>query len=521
LSRIISILGVLLVLPLAVAAEDLTVGAESRLIWTDNLFSSVDEESDWSIRSQPYAVLVDREGGFTYDLRYTLGYEAYRNTSELTGFDHKVRANAEWRITSRTTVRVNDEFARFRSISRLNELADVEGGDTDFDTRAFRARFSRNRASLSAEHRLSSRHLVTALAHHSLYDFSDEERTDRNGMGASGGYRYSLSSRTQLGADVSWQRQENETLLADTEADFVNLSAVVSHVFDPSFRISVSAGPTWITRPDDQPLPPTIVAQVPSGDAPLGIATCPTLDDGARFLGQGCVPISDDAAVFPGAPDLSDFLRNPAVGVTAADLVASAFPGDVELMFDSPLPSPNSDATTYFANVSLFKEWQRWSIELSYRREPDNSVTTGVTSVGDIVSFRTKWEPTRKLTLTFRTTLTLREQEVEGLRFFRTLQPLVFSPSDFGDLAPGIPMDVVSAIAESQALRAVEFKRTDEFNTLRFVLNGRYRLTKRTSLLGSAFWVENQTKREGFPDIDTEALTLWMGFKYEFDPINL
>jgi hypothetical protein len=198
--------------------------------------------------------------------------------------------------------------------------------------------------------------------------------------------------------------------------------------------------------------------------------------------------------------------------------VANNFAGDVTLMFDSPLPSVNSDDTTYFANVSVFKEWQRWLLELTYRREADNSTGTGVTTVGDVFSLRTRWDPTRRLRISFRTTLTLREQEIEGLRYFRTLQSLVVPNEIFG---PIVPIDVESGIAEAQAFRAVKFKRTDEFNTLRFTLDGRYRLTRRFSLIGSAFWVKNETKREDFDDFDTEALTLWLGVQYEFDPINI
>src|SRR5678815_505196 len=152
-------LGLLVVASAAQSAEFLpgwTVDGN----WSSNVFRTADEdlsgrkipkEDDFSVRTGPNVRLRDRTGDVTYDLDYTLRYEAFLRLDGINDWDHFANGRGDWSIDDRTSLSVSDSFADSASLSGL---LDTNTAAAIAVVTGVRSRITTNDASASLRRRL-------------------------------------------------------------------------------------------------------------------------------------------------------------------------------------------------------------------------------------------------------------------------------------------------------------------------------------------------------------------------------
>jgi hypothetical protein len=231
--------------------------------------------------------------------------------------------------------------------------------------------------------------------------------------------------------------------------------------------------------------------------------SCPT-EDGTLILTGDCDVIDEDLPVNLFQPGILE-LWNPT--------------GDLELV--GSVPSGSNQTLTYFANMTLSKRWEQWSGTISYRRQQSDSSGLGSSTVADVVTGVLDWTPSPRWHSTLRVALTRQSQAtqpvgtfvaVEGADLSTNLAPGVF----FGGLGPAF-----TDVAESVALRAIEFSQDIDILTLWLNLNVRYRLTKRTSLFGNIIYWNQSSGGDSDFGREYDRYRVNIGVNYRFDPIRL
>lgn len=481
-------------------AEELRFGVRSEVSWDDNLFSTpdaLDQEriDDWSLRITPSMEVEDRDGSLQWEFRYSPAWEGFLDTEGADGWDHQVGGSISYRITPDTSVEVSDDFARFQSISRFNETLDDDLGQTITETVARRTRLKRNDFQARLTHQLSRDQQLAFVVQHFLIDL-EGEGNDRSTLGTVLSYRRVLTERLTTGVTGGWRRQtfESEAGADDRETDFFNVSGVVEYRFDPTLDLSATVGPSWVEADATEGFPAVFPDQsrfpllpTPSGPRAVMPASCPTTDAGTPFFSAQCDTLS--------------------FGV---------FPVSTDLPFTAQGASDSSGRLTYFADVSLSKRWERWTLVLSYRRQDDTSGSLGTSTISDTLNATLVWRPSPRWNLRLGGAWIRREQSVEAV------QPVILlRPTSGFQLIPvqGGFAPVPAGTGEAVGVGTIEAD--NDFEQTNIVISGNvsYRLTRRVRLFARAYYTD--VSRDGLPGIgDFDRFTAGVGINYEFEPIR-
>lgn len=481
----------LLGLPLAAAATELNSGIGSELHWTDNVyFQSTDEVSDYSGRISPWAEVADRDGDFTWGLRYEPSYEYYLHEQDARGFDHDADGRLAWQMGQRTTLRLADRFRRYQNVSRFNEQAEP-GEDVTAATRT--SELTTNELSAGIEHLLDGRNTLFVNLYTSLQDYDDEGQIDRDYYGSSLVYWHRWSERATIGATASWNRQTaTHPDFDDRDTDYYNLSALFFYELSPTLHFSASAGPALVVSDvADFDAPASVnratfpLFQTASGVHFVDADTCPRNGAGERQLTLECNVLS------------------PALG---PGQLASLGANTTSFPVTGPVPSVDDSSTTYFADVSLTKDWERFQGALSYRRSEDRS--TGLGAVSDIFSASLRWQATRRFNARLTTSYQIREQATEGL-------VLVSEVSNQPTPVPAFPL-----AAQTQAVRIESVGSDASMDVMVATLRLDYALTRRSTLYSTMVYREETFDGEALFARDLERFAIAIGIQYAFDPFD-
>lgn len=500
----------LALLPSGLYAEQLDLGVRSEAYWTDNVFGLQEDapgekQDDASGRVSPWAEVSDQDGDLTGGLRYEPSYEYYLDQSELRGFDHDVRGRLEWRVTPATTLRVSDRFRRYHSISRFNEQAAPGEDIVAFGTRE---RLKDNGVNVSLDRSVGPRDLVTLSVFHNLTDFSGE-RPSQSGLGSAFSYKHQVSERTDLGSRLGWARQTFERSQGDDQStDYFNLSGVFSHEFSRTFRMDLSAGPALI-RSDSQEVG-LVDVDLDAPGTQVGVIRYPLRQEGGLYYFL-------DADTCP-----QDSLGNHVLGPECESLEPSITQGQFQTFspFNRKLVSlvgsiPGVDETniTYFATLSLQKEWERWEGQLAYNRSFSNS--TAVAAVSDIVYGTLRWKASQRWTAELGGSYERQQQASENVGLVT-----VVSNGPGPDPNPEPPQFGPPIAATTQALRAEEVDSDAGIDYYRFNLRLTYALTRRSSLYTDLIWQEQRETGDILLVGKTKRFSVAVGINYFFDPIR-
>lgn len=511
----------LLSLPMATSAQVLTlgVGAEGKFYSGDG--GGGNGGDDYTIRILPDAILGDDQGNLQWSLRYKPNYEWVVKDSETSGFTHLVNGELTWLINPATSVRVSDHFGFYESVVRYNETVPESEGDQVVevtDTGSREDQSIRNTFSASLTHKLTPSQSLSFRLGHNLTEWDRPGRFDRQTLNAVGSYSHSVSVRNTLGAGVTYRRSslEGGSDRATQSTDFYNLFASWNHSFDETFRFSVALGPTWVkgedrdiatVAPDRLSYP---VINAAGGRRLVRASSCPT-EDGLRLLTGDCDVIDEDLVLL----DLATFnLVNPWV-----EGVLSQWNPTRDLHLVGSVPSSSNESFTYFANIRLSKNWEQWSGSIGYTRQQSDSSGLGSSAIADILSGILAWRPSPRWRASLNASLTRQTSATKGI----ATVPVVESTNLFGNPPEGYLVPIqFSDVAQSVAIRAVEVEQSIEYLTFWTQLDVRYRVTKRTTLVGRvSYW--NQSRDGIATGVGTEydRYRVSFGVRYTFDPIRL
>jgi hypothetical protein len=484
-----------LLVPPSADAEQFAYGVQSDAFWTDNVFGTAEDEvDDTSGRLSTWADLSDRDGNLTWGLRYAPAYEYYLDQSELRGFDHDVGGRFAWRLGPRTTLRLSDRFQRYNSVTRFNEQA--EPGE-DVVVVGQRERLKRNLLNASLDQLLGPRDLVSLSVLYSLNDFSGENQADSNFVSTGLLYQHQLSARTSIGSRFSWSRQTVERLeVDDSTTDYFNLSGVLLYEFSRTLSLELSAGPALIQGNPQESDPPT----------QLNVARFPLRQgaDGVHFLDADSCK-EDKQGNFIAGADCNSI--DPAL--TQAQLNALNFStGGNRLIvpFVGTVPSADDSTTTYFADVSLTKNWERWSGTLSYSRSENQS--TVIAAVSDIVSGSLRWQIASRWSAGVSASFERREQAAEN---FVLATAVTNQPS---------PLPAFPSAAEAQSVLVVRVPRDVGVDFVRLDLRAAHQLTRRCQVEATIRWREQSQTGDVALLETTTRFIFGIGLRYAFDPIR-
>jgi hypothetical protein len=483
-------------------AEVLRLGVESEAAWTDNVFGSFENEvDDTSGRVAPWAVVRDREGRVTWSLRYEPAYEYYIDQSDLRGFDHDVSGDVTFEFTKRTKLRISDRFARYRSLSRFNELADA--GD-EINVVGRRQRFKRNRASATLSHSLTERDQLSLDFTYGFSEFSNQNNADRDAYRTSFRYSRRVSERLTAGSSASWTRQQFERAgFDDRSTDFYNLSGFLSYRFDPTLQFDISAGPALIDSAsqsfainDASPaLPGTqvvtsafpLVRQENGTFRMVDADSCPTNSLGERVLAVECDTVPPD--ISSGFVDTFSQFNNALVNV------------------EGKLTSPSDTRLTYFAAVGLTKNWESWEGTLTYTRSFSDS--TAAAAVADIIRGRLVWNPVRRWRVELAGSWERQQQATDS----SVLTTIVANGTPIS--SPFLP----PVAAETQAVRVQDVDSDAAIDYYRLSFRLSYQLNRRSSAFMLMNWRQESLDLDAVSRPDAERFTVGVGVNYHFDPI--
>jgi hypothetical protein len=496
----------LLFLPMAISAQELTLGVdfESAYERRDNSGRGEDED-DFSFRIAPDALLEDDDGELQWRLRYRPDYEQFVEISEESGWTHRADGELSWQINPTTRLELSDRFGLFRSVSRFNEVVSQgEGGDVaDVTETRFRDEETiRNTVDASLTHRLTPTQMLIFSVGHNLNDYDREERSDSDTLSVTGHYTHSVSRRNTLGGGLSFRRSsfDGTSVRGSQSTDYYNVFGSWSHQFDETLSLSVAAGPVWVKSDDEDNLVVRIEDQLRYPLFRIGgenrlvkASSCPT-EDGVLVLTAECDVIDANLT--------TEEVRGLQLNRTDLELAGS-------------VPSGSNDSLTYFANVILSKRWEQWSGELSYRRQESGSSGLGSSTIADIVTGVLDWKPSPRWHSSLRIGLTRESSATEGVQSVVAVMP---SAITFPPLVSG---RTFSDVAESFALKAVEVDQDIDFLTLSLHLAVRYRLTKRTTLFGNALYRKQESDGDSGVGRDFDRFRAGFGVSYTFDPIPL
>jgi hypothetical protein len=345
----------------------------------------------------------------------------------------------------------------------------------------------------SLEHLFSPRNIFYLNASFQTQDFSERGQLDRSFYGTSAFFRHLLSERTTIGASASWSRQTVDQIdLDERDTDFLNVSAVFSYEFSPSLHLEASAGPALVlSDADDINLPATVtralfpVVNRSDGSFYFDADQCPRNNAGERILTLECGVV--EPAFGPG--------EGPG-GATADLLVIGR-------------PSPDDTTSTYFANISLVKEWERFRGEVSYRRNEDQS--SGLGAVSDIFYGSLRWQVTRRLSAKVITSYEIREQATESVAL---LSVVANRPSNTAPLQ-------YPQVAQTQYVNATLVGSDFGLDVIVASLQFNYDLTPRSAIYSTILYRDEQSNGEVFLERDMQRLGIAVGIRYVFDSIDL
>lgn len=524
----------MLPLPATLGAEELQYGVRAGVAWSSNVYGVSEDEqvaggeedpvSDFSTRLTPYFMVNDPDGDLTWTLNYQPTYEGYLNESDLDGFDHDVAGSATWRFADRWTLTLREGYAIYQNSIRFNEtVGPGEEASLGFRNQEIRA----NRTGATLRHALSPRDSFGLSVGYNAFQYPDGGGNDRAVPSASFDYQHTLSERTSLGTRLSWTQQTYDRGAgSDDQTQFYNLAATFTHRFSPTFRLEGSAGPTFVDSSPGTEFAPLEYAitfrelTAPGGQRirlPFAIDADTCAEDPHPDIGR-VANLSFGAPCSVLGDDSNQFLSQEEVQ-TLSQLTAEVPTIDEQGRLIDTGDASGTDLT-YFAHLSLVKDWESWNANLSYDRSNSENARFGSSSVADTLSANLSWRPLRLWTLGLTAAVSLQEQVADqvvpiGFEVANAPAPGVTFAGCGGDGQP------LCEIAQVQRLVASSTGDSEEYRTQSLSFNVNRQLSQRSFVFASLYWYS--AEQSGDLTDETERwnhFVVWVGLEWKFDPVR-
>jgi hypothetical protein len=290
--------------PSVTVAEELDLGFFGSAEYDNNAFNSTDGATDdVVVRAGPIIGLRRPQGAWTYDLRYEPRFETFVDESGLDEWDHAAFGRVRWQFAPTTAVTVLERFNLTHSLNRSTFIGDpvLPDATPEPEIEVARQELIQNWASIELSHSFTERLYGTLTGNQGLFRTDREDRFDSDTYAGTGELLYTLTSRNRLGGGASVSFQDFDDIeTADgrvqqgQDTTFFRVFGSWLYLFDPTFEITLRAGPTWIDADRSANVPEQAIVQTypfrtTDGGTiePIDASTCPT-DDGVPYLAERC-----------------------------------------------------------------------------------------------------------------------------------------------------------------------------------------------------------------------------------------
>jgi hypothetical protein len=475
----------LLAAPSANAGDGrLELGFGAEMNYEDNVLSlPEDEVDDFYLRVGPDIKAWDRRGDLQWNLDYMPRYLKYVELGELDDWEQYAFGQLNWVPSERTRLFASAQYIDTPSILRTTAIDPTLG---DVGVELGRQGVERTVFVTGAEYRLTRRQAATVTLQRYENDYEIESREDVSILDGRLEWIYDLGMRDRAGLELRYSRQSFAAPGQDeTRTDYYNASIVWMHSFDPTFYFNVTAGPALVEpegvdrgfTASGRRFPIVQGANGPTG--PVFAATCPTLDDGTPFLSGAC-------------------LVGSLVGVPEDQVTLGVIGDD---------PEGTGADVTYFASVSLTKQWKYVRGDIGYVRDTSTAGEFGGSTVRDLIRAQLHWQVTKRFTADFEVSYQRYEAAAKSSSFVVALRPSV-DPATFG-------------LGEAIGFRSIVIDNEREDQTYSARVRLGYEFTPQTICHFTVIWQRQQTEIPPALQFNTDRLFVIVGFTYKFRSIPL
>ena len=377
------------------AAQEWTLGAFTEGEFNSNFRGrprSADTEVGFRTLTGPTLNLRDPYGRLTYDIDYRGWYSAYLEPldSDLNDWEQRVRGEIGYAFSRRTQATVSDSF-RDQSTVQFGNDDFVDGADA---LAGGRDQFFRNSFAVELEHTFTPRIAGTLVGTHEFIHYQDvTDRSDSASMGVVGQMLYSLNRADRIGGGASFTYQSFEpslTGIPGQRSRLWNVFASWNHIFDDDFRFSVSGGPAFIQTDTEGTISVFNVGRDPNtGEFRLD-SNC------NGNAGPNPFPPPDDLPQLPPDPVGGGPLYYEDTCDTGPFVPGNFGVAQIPLIYNGQfLTQDDQSDVTFFASMSLVKDWEDWQFRVSYVRRQSNATGDGQTSTQDRILGQIEYDASR------------------------------------------------------------------------------------------------------------------------------
>ena len=226
-------------------ARELEFSVENRITGDSNVFrSESDRVADGYYSLAPRIVVREDNSKLNYEFSYRPTYETYFETSGIDGFDHWGKGVLSWRPTAVDTVGFSAQIISSRRL-RFEDQAGPGGSVEETD----RDRVQRSDVELSYRRALNQAFSIQLSGTFNDYDYSSDRNLDSRAYSSELGMQYAFNAITGVGLSGSFLRRENSGVgfQITTDTDIWNVAASVQRALTPTLKVSVQAGPSFIS----------------------------------------------------------------------------------------------------------------------------------------------------------------------------------------------------------------------------------------------------------------------------------
>ena len=470
-------------------ARELQVSLETRVQGESNILRRTTEPlGDAFVLISPRARVTDTAGRLTYDWFYRPSYESYFRNPSLNRWNHVLGGNSAYSFSPNDQVSLNLTAFDRRYRQRLPEEggAGVSGDQPDISDRVksiqARATYSR---------RFDARLVGRASGDFQMYFYDGVNSADNRSLGGELSLDYGYTLHDRMGGGLAATQQVFAATLGRPESTTTvgRVFVLLEHEFSPTTKISARVGPTLLLT--EEASPPAGEVFVPQ--FPLGVfAGTPVV---AHFDGCGSIngfPVFSRCVIDGNSPGIA-----PGMDPLA--------PKGVRYLSGQDPSRQSSRLLTYFASISLSKEWSRVTGVLSYDRRASASSVGGASTLLDSASLEITWRPESDWTFGVigrwyqRQSISKQTQTLIAVERNTTITPPNGGPD----------------YAESSGLISVTLETPIDFAYYSGSFWATYRVDKRLNLSGYFRYEEQVSRGRGFNNFNNYVG--YLRLTYDFD----
>ncbi len=538
---------------------DLSVNAsgqyDTNVVRTDS-----GEKGDFSFRIGPRIALRDQIGKFQYNVHYVPNYQKFVQQDEFDKLSHFAGAVLDYQLGNKTSFTFTERFQLTQSVNQQSLGSDGDSTNVEVEPETQRGDVYINNANFVARHIFTPRTSGQFSLTHEYFD-SDNTNSSRNTSLAgltSLSYAVGARDRVGLGGGVTWQQFEGTRGQPASDTYTYRLFVSWLHNFGENTVFSIRGGPALITTQQDAPdpegigtrYPHLVVAQAGTVNqvyAQLGLET-PAVVTG--LMGNPNNPIAPGQIIPAGSllvpdEDTCMFVTvSSATGLTPASCPYSriarpgqnanndAFIAAVQSQIIAPDPTmagglvnftfpPGADSgttddssITYFGEVSLTHNWSAKLLSsLAYSRSDSAATSLGSSTVADRVTFETKWEASRKLSLALRADWLQRKSANDLSNTFRLVNPMTNVTAMASESGRGVAY--TGGLFDTTTDNAID---TTYYSAS---ARAQYRLTRRVTLSARLTYQKQDTNNASTTSNSNFGDFIgFVGVRYDLDPLH-